>query len=150
MVTLRLATPDDADLIADIARIFISESAYGYTYSEANTRWIVNAYLTDPYHAVMIAEIDEHTAGIWIGCVVHEWTNEPLCYLNKFYVLPWARGKGVSDALMASFVKWADDNDCLDSFATATANVGGGRKFQELCQRHGFVSAGDTMMRRNQ
>ena len=147
-VNLRLANIGDSGLIAVIAKIFISESAYGYTYSEAETRRITHAYLTDPYHGVVLAEIDGQAAGIWIGAVIHEWANEPICYLTKFYILPWARGRGVADALMANFVKWADDNDCLDIFATSTANIGAGEAFQKLCEKHGFVPIGQTMMRR--
>ena len=153
-VNLRLAEESDIPAILGIAQTFVAESAYGYTYSQARSESIITAYLSDPYHAVVVAEGEQGLAGIrgldgiWIGAIVHEWTNEPICYLAKFYVMPWARGKGVAKLLRDSFVRWADDNGCLDIFVTSTANIGAGPAFEKLFRGVGFVDCGQTLMRR--
>lgn len=144
---LRNATHEDIPAILEMARTFVAESAYGYTFSEDGALGVISGHLADPFSAFVLAE-DDGLAGAWMATVAHEWTVEPVCYVIKFYVMPRYRGTRCSRMLAQSLVDWADAAGCRDTFATATANVGANPMFVNLLRKYGFVPCGDTMVRR--
>lgn len=142
---IRPATNDDIPALIELARDFVAESAYGYTFSAENTERAFRFYIEDPYSAVVVT--DDCLAG-WIAFVAHEYIQEPVCYVAKFYIHPDIRNAGIANALMAKLTEWADSYGCVDTFATATAGVGADEAYVALCQKHGFEPVGQTLRRR--
>ena len=147
-MVIRPATEADIPAILALARIYMDESAYGYTFDVARSDRLIRAYLADEFHAVVVAEVEGNLAGIWIAAIIYEWMVEPLCYVSKFYTLPAYRGLGVGSALFGALTDWTDTNGVMDTFVASTANMDKSESFTALAEAHGFIPLGPTMVRR--
>lgn len=135
-------------LLRELAAMFCAESDLGYTYDEQATDYAFSTYLGINEGAVAIAVSDDgRAAGFWVAVVSLEYVAERVCYVNKFYVAPWARGLGVGKMLLESLVRWADKVDCVDTWTSATAGVGEDEAFIGLHEKYGFKRHGPTLRR---
>ena len=149
-MVIRPATEADIPGILEMAREFVGESGYGYTFDPERSEWLVRVYLADPFHAFMVADVDGQIAGAWVAVVAYEWTVEPMCYVVKWYMRRPYRGQGLGHALFGALTDWADTAGVMDTFVTSTAEIGQTGAFTGLCESHGFVRLGPTLVRRKQ
>ncbi|HEY1428233.1 MAG TPA: GNAT family N-acetyltransferase [Candidatus Tumulicola sp.] len=110
--------------------------AYGSTFAQwrdaSEERW--RARMRDvPFNA--LAEVDDVPAGI--ACGLRE--DDGSALLISMWVAPFARGRGVGDALVRSVIEWARDAGVtavkLDVVTTNSPAI-------ELYRRNGFVENG--------
>lgn len=146
-MVVRPATHNDLTGLCELARVFVAESTHPYTYDQALSRYAFENYLDNPMGALTVAE-DKNLLGFWSAFVCQEYISEPQCYVNKFYVAPWGRGSGAARLLMESLAEWADLNECVDTWVTATAGIGKDKEFIGLCDKYGFESGGLALVRR--
>ncbi len=84
------------------------------------------------------------------GAIVYavaDWQKEKFGYVEKFFVRPEFRAKGIARIIAFSIAEWFDDRDCLYSFVTSTANIGAGRLFSNLMAKYGYHDLGPTLSR---
>lgn len=133
--------------IANLARVFIEESSYNLTYSEENTTRTLYQFINHPNVAILAVLRENEVAGFSILSRDNEFHNEYFGYLIKFYVSPKHRGKGVGRELMQETVDWFDSTDCINSFATASANIGQDQLFRNLLKKFGYSQDGEQLIR---
>lgn len=147
---VRPATQDDIPELMAIARLYVQESKWGYTFHSGRSLDMLEGSISDPYSALVVGEIDGAIGGAYLASIGYEWTVEPICYLTKFYVGPWARGTPLARLLVKNLCAWSDSAGALDLFATASARIGADQQFINLLKKHGFADAGTVMVRRNE
>lgn len=113
--------------------------AFGSTLAEwqgagdTETRW--RARLADvPFN--LVAYLDGTAAGIASGTAV---TADGIVELISMWVAPFARGRGVGDALVTGVVQWARDSHAKH---ISLAVVPGNTHAIALYRRHGFCADG--------
>lgn len=137
-LTIRPATPDDAECIASIYNEGIRGRGATFETRE-RTAADLAGWFGDPRHPVLVAE----SGGAMLGWVAASAYRARDCYAGimefSVYVAAAARGRGVGDALLAAF---------LPACQAAGAWKVLSRIFPEnpaslaLCARHGFREVG--------
>lgn len=128
--------------ISDIAKacnIFINESDYPIKYSDTNTTETLWLMFNDFDTGLLVDYTEDTFNGFSIVSKTNEFHEEYFGYLNKFYVLPNRRNTRAAFKLIAEAVKWFDDNECVVSFATATAGIGNDKAFIKLLTKFGYT-----------
>lgn len=132
--------------LLDIAQTFVGESGWGWTYSESNSQEQFERYIDSPMADVIGVFVNRRLAGCALVVSGQEFVMEEVCFLAKFYIHSWARGTQAARALARAVVEWADEMQSDAIFATATANIGEGKAFENLLAKQGFRAAGQTMV----
>ena len=112
-ISIRVATPDDLPLIADLIRALAEyeKLAHEVRFDEA----VLGAKLfgARPYAEVIIGEIDGAPQGF--ALFFHNFSTfegKPGVYLEDLFVRPEARGSGLGKALLAQLAALAVERDC--------------------------------------
>jgi GNAT superfamily N-acetyltransferase len=134
------------DLLSGL-KSFIEESNYPITYNEANSLDWLFRIQQDPDSALIVNYREDKFSGFAIVTRETEAHTEFFGYLVKFYVMPSARGTGVSRAIVREMVDWFDTHDCVVSFATATAGIEQDKLFVNLLQKFQYVNLGGNLIR---
>jgi GNAT superfamily N-acetyltransferase len=147
-VIVRPATEADLPGFLEGAKEFISESAYGWTYSEEIATHTFRVRLAHPDAAILVAWEGE-ICGASIVLHDRDYCLERIGYVEKFYVRPKYRGTPCGRMLVEASLKWFEDSLCWAAFVTATANIGAAqdKQFANLFKKYGFVDCGPTLMR---
>lgn len=145
-MSVRLATHSDIPAILAMAEFFVGESAYGMQFDREQAAGYLAMLLDYPRAAVLIN--DEATAGI-IATIAHDWCKQPLCYVEKLFLMPQTRGSGVARSLVAAAVEFGRQHGCSHVFATATAGMGDGvaQLFTNLFRKFDFEQSGPVLFR---
>ena len=149
MIRVRAISPDDWRTWREIRLEALREApeAFGSTLAEwqgngdTEERW--RRRLTDVPHNVVV-ELDGRLAGT--AGATHP-TQGGDVDLISMWVAPFARGRGVGDALVRSVVAWAQDRGAR---SVSLCVMDGNANAIELYARHGFVDTGiDVVLCRN-
>ncbi len=145
---LDVITLDHSDLTAllDVAQRFIAESGWGWSYDEAASRAQFERYIESDSADVLGVFDGDDLAGVALVVAAQDFVAEPVCFVAKFYILPWARGTRAGRALADGIVTWARTEGVQAVFATATAAIGADKQFENLLAKQGFRPAGATMV----
>lgn len=128
--------------ISDIARacsIFISESMYPIEYSSENTLSTLWAMYNDPDTELLVDYTGDKFNGFAIVQRTNEFHKQFFGYLGKFYILPERRLSRGAYRLIGEATRWFDQQECVVSFATATAGIGRDDSFVKLLTRFGYA-----------
>lgn len=139
--------------ISDIAHgihTFIEETDYPIKYNAENTSRTLWSMYNDPDTALLCDYSEDVFNGFSIIQKTNEFHNEYFGYLSKFYIMPSRRKSRAVFRLMQEAVDWFDENNCVQSFATATAGVGKDESFIKLLRKFGYVQTTTGMLIRKQ
>lgn len=144
---VREATAADLPGLLEIAKEFIAETGYGWTYDEdaASRRFLL--HIEYPEGAVIVAEESGELAGLAILAHDQDFMAQRLGYVVKFYVRAPYRGTIAARGMVVGAVEWFQHNLCWMAFATATANIGEDKLFANLFGKFGFKAIGPTLIR---
>lgn len=139
-------------LVEDIrlcAREFARESGYLVNYDPKKIYDRCYGSFFDPNAGIIIAKAEdgEIMGGAFLYAVA-DWHVEKFGYLEKFFVRSGFRREGVGRVLAKKCAEWFDERECVYSFATATANIGETRQFENLMSKYGYQSTGPTLARK--
>lgn len=145
-MSVRLASLDDVPAILAMAKAFVGESAYGMEFDEQKATDYLSMLLCHPEAAAFIA--DDGSAGV-IVTICDSWCKKPVCYVEKLFLMPAARGTGVARSLVAAAVEFARQHHCSHCFATATAGMGEvvGKLYTNLFRKFEFSDCGPVLCR---
>jgi ribosomal protein S18 acetylase RimI-like enzyme len=141
MIRIREMRAHDWRAFRELRLQALREAPYAYSSTlaqwqgdgDTEERW--RGRLTDvPFN--VIAHLDDAAAGIVSGTSP---SPEGVVEIISLWVAPFARGRGVGDALIEAVVRWARGNRAR---AVALAVVPGNEPAIELYRRHGFASNG--------
>jgi GNAT superfamily N-acetyltransferase len=143
-MSARLATADDVPTILTMAEQFVRESGYGMRFDADHATDYLLTLLAHPDALVMVAD-----GGFCTACVSLDWCDAPICYVEKLYLMPSARGSGIARSFVAAVVEFARQHGCSHVFATATAGLGDQveRLFINLFKKYGFHTCGAAVCR---
>ena len=147
-ITVRLAAPDDAALLAQL-RFDLRASLHELREDEAAfrercTRWMRERLSECGRWRCWIAEREGTVVGsVWVQLIekIPNPIASPECYvyLTNFYVRPEERGQGVGSQLLAEALRWSSSNNAELVLLWPT------ERSKSLYARHGFVVADDFM-----
>lgn len=146
-MTVRLATRDDIEAILIMAKFFCGESDYGMEYDEQASRDYLEL-LFEHLDEVAIFVNDDVTAAT-IATISQDWCKRPVCYVEKLFLMPNARGSGIARELIEQVILFAAKHNCSHVFSTATAGMGERveRMFINLFRKYGFAGCGTTIVK---
>lgn len=130
------------------AETFINETTYPVTYNPKGSLDYLWHLVNDPDTGIFVHYVEDKFAGLIICHRDKEFQNEYFGYVSKMYVLPDFRGTGTGRALLAEAVDWFDRNECVLSFATATASIGQDQRYINLLAKYDFVPHGTVLIRK--
>lgn len=131
-----------------LAKTFIEESNYNLTYSIENSLSYFGSVIEDEnQEAIVAVNSNDKVVGGVIVAKVTEWHVESFGYLLKMYVHPDYRNTSAAAKLLKAACKWFDERNCVQCFATSTANIDRDKAFESLMSRYGFYPAGPTLIR---
>lgn len=137
MTTVREATLDDLETLAQFAAEFVALTPYGrFMHTEtAMTAAFITAVLEHPQTVVLLADVDGVAAGMIAGLAGANMTGEMWCEELAWWVPPSFRSSRAGPYLLGSLKVWARQRGCvcLKMIAPAGSAVG---EFYERC---GFV-----------
>jgi GNAT superfamily N-acetyltransferase len=144
MPTLAVATEEDVTALCELAKAFIEESNYGWTYYEAAAAGRFTYHINDPESLVLIGGDNGTPAGFAIASWDRDFTREAVAYVVKFYVAPKYRGTRLARKMVDNICEWSLTNGCKHIFATNTANIEGRQDtmFSNLFSKYGFKVQG--------
>lgn len=144
--TIRVATLDDIPALLQLAQRFVSESSYGMEFDENGAREYLEMIIPHPEAALFVT--DDVSAGMLVT-VAKDWCVRPVLYVEKMYVSPEQRGRGLSRALVCAAVTFAKLKNCSHIFSTATAGMGErvSKLFENLFAKDGFTSCGGVLVK---
>ncbi|TCK26548.1 GNAT family N-acetyltransferase [Pseudonocardia endophytica] len=139
MIVLRELTVDDWEHWKEMRLAALAEAPYAFHtriedwVGATEERWRSRLDVPGRF---LLADLDGHRAGICCGL-----PPDPLgvADLLSLWVAPFARGRGVSDALVTAVCDWARD---LGADRVALHVVEGNAPASGLYLRHGFVDMG--------
>jgi len=147
-VTVRLAAPDDAALLAKL-RFELRASLHELREDETEfrkrcTRWMRERLSERGPWRCWTAEREGIIIGsLWVQLIdkIPNPIAAPECYvyLTNFYVRPEERGQGVGSQLLAEALSWSRSNNAELVLLWPT------ERSKSLYARHGFVSTDDFM-----
>lgn len=127
---------------------FLKETQYPITYSSSGSTEYIWRLINDPLTGVFIHYENDKIAGAIIVHCDKEFQLENFGYVSKMYVLPEYRGTRTGRALLARACEWLDQQECILTFATATAAVGQDKLYCNLLGKFGFVPQGMVLIRK--
>ncbi len=110
--TIRLITPQDNIAVAAIIRAVLTEFSCtdeGYAIHDPEVDDMFNAYHNDKREAYFIAECDGNIVGGG-GVAQLKGTYQSICELQKFYILPEYRGRGIGQKILDLCLNYAREN----------------------------------------
>lgn len=133
------ATLDDIPELLALAKQFLTESNWGWTFNEDNA---IKSFYTN----IVLPECDvlqiKDDKGEVLGCVMvsieNDFQDENVGDIQEFYIKPEARGTGAGRELLKAACDWFDDNKCVNVFVKATANIGKDAAFVNLFKKYNF------------
>lgn len=146
-MSVRLATAADVPAILAMAEAFVRESDYGMEFDQERAAEYLTGLIDSPDVLIMIG--DDVQSGV-IAAVAYDWCEKPVCYVEKLFLMPSARGTGVARSLVFAVVEFARLHGCSHIFSTATAGMGGHveRLFTNLFRKFDFATCGSVLSRR--
>lgn len=145
-MSVRLATVGDVPAILAMAEHFISESSYGMAFDREQSTTYLSMLLAHADAVVLVS--DDVQAGM-IATVACDWCAQPVCYIEKLFLMPGARGTGVARSLVAAAVEFGRQHGCSHVFSTATAGMGAAveKLYSNLFSKFGFSFCGPVLVR---
>lgn len=135
--------------IIEVAREFIEETAFPVTFDRSKVYDRLRDAFFSPEGGIVLAVSDEgKIAGGAILYACADYQVEKFGYMEKFFVRPSFRSQGVGRKIAKRCAEWFDEQDCLFSFATSTANIGATGLFTNLMAKFGYQSIGPTLTRK--
>lgn len=146
-MAIRLATTADIPAILVMAEAFVRESEYGMAFDRGHAAAHLESLLAHPDVLVLIG--DDVQSGV-VASIALDWCAQPVCYVEKLFLMPASRGTGVARSLVAAVVEFARQHHCSHIFATATAGMGEtvGKLFTNLFRKFDFDTCGPVLCRR--
>ena len=141
---IRKAEEKDIPQLKALAKTFIEESKYPYTYSEAVVEINIRTYLSTPLVDFIVAELDGKILGGFILVHAFDWAPEKTTYMSKFFISPECRGTEAARALAKEAVRLRQGI----MFITSTAGIDDrkDRMFENLFKREGFAECGKALV----
>ena len=148
MVTVRRATEGDLPRLLAVASQLGEETHWPWRFSAKNAGNLMHAYISAEDTEALIAYLHGEPAGLALIAWDYEFSEEPIGYISKFYVAPFARGTPVARAMMRAACAWFDHHGCVSAFAMGTANIPSqGQRFNNLLGKFGFSPCAKTLVR---
>ena len=126
---------------------FINESNLPITYSKYNSIKYLANLLGDMGTKILVVSTALGPAGFAIIGYDNEFHEERFGYVSKFYIRKQHRGTEAGRLLTESMCKWFDENECVTSFATATAGIQEDQLFINLLRKYNFLQGGTVLTR---
>lgn len=142
---IKRAKPKDIDGLLGLVREFISESQWGWKYSEEHAIETLYAYITNEDTDVLY--VDGYM-GFALVTYDNDFCVEKIGYISKFYISKVSRGTEAGRKLTEACVAWFDYHGVAESFVTDTANIKE-KTFKNLMAKFGYRACGDTLSRGN-
>lgn len=143
---IRVATVADIPALLKLAEKFVSESSYGMEFDPVGAAEYLGVVLEHPDCALFVT--DDVSAGMLVS-VAKDWCVRPVLYVEKMYLSPEQRGRGLSRALVCAAITFANLRDCSHIFSTATAGMGErvSKLFENLFAKDGFTHCGGVLVK---
>lgn len=145
-MSIRLATSDDVPAILSLAEHFVRESAYGMAFDPKQSADHLAMLLAHPQAVVLVA--DDVSAGM-IATIAQDWCKQPVCYVEKLFLMPSVRGTEIARSLVVAAVEFGRQHGCSHIFSTATAGMGGTveKLYTNLFRKFDFSACGPVLFR---
>lgn len=139
---------NDLPKLVNIAKEFMAETNWGWTFSEENALKSYYTSIVHPECDIVLCLSDENELlGAAIVAIENDFQVENVGDILEFYISAKARGTGASRELMSSMCKWFDDRKCVRVFVKATANIGNDQAFINLFKKYGFQVSSVVLVR---
>jgi GNAT superfamily N-acetyltransferase len=149
-LSIRLATLDDVDAVAEIAREGVAESGINAVFDIENAKDFFGAYVEYPEFDLLVSvNEDNEVGGFAQVCESLEMFEQPLCYVGKFWVRKADRRTWAARDLLEAVEQWASDRDCTAIYSTATGELSGKEQklFENLLKSYGYRDVGPVMIK---
>lgn len=144
----RKATEHDLIALCTLAEDFVRETKWGYTFSlDSAKNSFLNYIYCDETDVLVVVNETGIIFGLALVALDHEFHNERIGYVSKFYIAPEGRGMSAGRVLASACCDWFDNHDCITSHATQTGNIGQDKAFENLLSKFGFTSFGNSLVR---
>lgn len=139
---------NDLPALLELGREFISETQWGWTYSEENALKSFYTHIVHPDCDIIQVTSDEgELLGAGMVSIENDFQVENVGDIVEFYMSPKARGTGASRELLKGMCDWFDENECVKVFVKATANIGNDAAFINLFKKYGFQVSSVVLVR---
>lgn len=147
MIVLRTATEHDLQALVEMVEDANAESRFVGDVDVENARDYLRDFIIYDDRKIVVADDEGEVIGALILALSHEFWTQPLCYVIKFWVLPEGRRTNTARLLLDYIFEYAEENNCLAVYATATAELEDREQklFVNLLKRNGFKECGPTM-----
>lgn len=144
----RKSTINDLPSLVELGKEFMSETNWGWTYSEENA---LKSYYTHIVHPdcdiIQVNDAEGNLLGAAMVSIENDFQVENVGDIVEFYISPKARGTGASRELMKAICEWFDEMKCVNVFVKATANIGNDKAFINLFGKYGFKVFSQVLVR---
>lgn len=144
----RTATINDLPNLVDIAKEFMAETNWGWTFNEDFSLESFYKSIIHPECDVVLCLSDgNELLGAAIVAIENDFQVESVGDILEFYISAKARGTGAGRELLSSMCKWFDSRKCVNVFVKATANIGNDQAFINLFKKFGFKVSSVVLVR---
>ena len=143
---VRAASPADMPVMLEIAREFVAEIGWGWTFDPLASQRTLETYLAHAGSEILLAE----GAQVRGACIVtsgRQFSYERIAEIDKLFVRSAYRGTAVSRVLLDAAISWARERRCVAVVGSSIARLPhGSRLFANLLAKRGFVEVGPVLV----
>lgn len=145
---VKTCTLQDIASLVELAREFIEESRWGFTFDEQVCKLSFFDFIQGTQSCVLMIENDKEIMGAAILVAAQDLTIEKQGFIHKFYISPKHRRTRAAFLLTDACNKWFDEQGTAVDFTTSTGAVEGSIcGYAKLMGKYGYVSCGPTLSR---
>lgn len=137
----------DIPHLVGLAKDFLEESKWDWTFSEANALQSFNMGVTHPDCAVFHVEQNGEILGFCAVSFENDFYVERQGDIIEFYISKPLRGTQAARMLLKEVCQWFDDNECKNVFVKALGNIGEDGAFVNLFSKFGFKVFSQVLVR---
>lgn len=137
----------DIPKLIEIAKDFLDESQWDWTFSETNALESLTMGIMHPDCSVFHVEDDGEIVGFGAVSFENNFYVERQGDVIEFYISPKARGTQAARILLKAMCEWFDKSDCKNVFVKATGNIGQDNAFVNLFGKFGFKVFSQVLVR---
>lgn len=146
-LTCTPATIEDVPEMVEVARRFLTESSWGWTFNEYYAaRSFVN-FINHPECEVLNVKKDGKILATAMIATENDFQDETVGDVSEFYVMPESRGTGAGRKLLEAACEWFDSRNCVHVFVKSTGNIGQSAAFENLFKKYGFEVFSHVLVR---
>lgn len=142
---VRAASRADMPVMLEIAREFVAEIGWGWTYDPVASERTLESYLAYPGSEILLAE----GAQVRGACIVtsgRQFSRERIAEIDKLFVRRAFRGTPVARQMLDAAIDWARGQGCVAVVGSSIARLPhGSRLFANLLAKRGFTEVGPVL-----